>query len=167
LAPHSLQLVLKNVDSGPFSVACDASNKGNSKSYPVAIRYFDLERGKTSAILDFYDESDETSEAIADKRKECISEAGLSGKQLVAYGADNCSVNYGKNKSVFVKLKNSFALLCFAGHCNMHVLHNDAEHGLKFLSFDVEMLVIKMFNEFSSSAKKLDELKDFFHISLH
>jgi hypothetical protein len=44
----------------------------------------------------------------------------------------------------------------------MHVLHNAAKRGLKLLSFDVEMLVIKVFNEFSSSAKKLDELKDFF-----
>jgi hypothetical protein len=106
LAPHSLQLVLKNVGSGPFPVACDASNKDNLKLYPVAIPYFDLERGTTSAILDFYDDSDETFEAIVDKLKECISKAGLSGKQLVAYGAANSSVNYGKNKLAFVKLKN-------------------------------------------------------------
>jgi hypothetical protein len=29
LERHFLQLVLKNVGSGPFSIACDASNKGN------------------------------------------------------------------------------------------------------------------------------------------
>jgi hypothetical protein len=29
LAHHSIQLILKNVGSGPFSVACDASDKGN------------------------------------------------------------------------------------------------------------------------------------------
>jgi hypothetical protein len=52
-----------------------------------------------------------------------------------------------------------------AGHCNTRILHNAAKHGLKLLSFDVEMLVIKVFNEFSSSAKTLDELKVFFHIS--
>jgi hypothetical protein len=49
-----------------------------------------------------------------------------------------------------------------AGHCNMHILHNDAKRGLKLLSSDIEMLVIELFYEFSSSAKKLDELKDFF-----
>jgi hypothetical protein len=54
LAPHSLQFVLKNVGSGRFSAACDASNKGNSKLYQVAIRYFDLENGTTLAIVDFY-----------------------------------------------------------------------------------------------------------------
>jgi hypothetical protein len=64
---------------------------------------------------------------------------------------------------VFLKLKNSFDLPNLtAGHCNMYILHNAAKHGLKLLSFDAEMLVIKVFNEFSSSAKKLDELKDFF-----
>jgi hypothetical protein len=44
LAPHSLQLVLKNVGSGPFSVACDASNKGNLKLYPVVIRGAELQQ---------------------------------------------------------------------------------------------------------------------------
>jgi hypothetical protein len=120
-------------------------------------------KGPNLAILDFYEDSDETSKAIADKLKECISKAGLSGKQLVAHGADNCSVNYGKNKSVFVKLKNSIDWPnLINGHCNMHILYNAAKHRLKLLSFDVEMLVIKVFNEFSSSANKRDELKDVF-----
>jgi hypothetical protein len=120
LSPHSLQLVLKNVGSGPFSVACDTSNKGNLKLYPAAIRYFDLERGTTSAILEFYEDSDGTSKAIADKFEELISKAGLSRKQLVSYDSDNCSVNYGKNNSVFVKLKKSFDLPnLITGHCNM------------------------------------------------
>jgi hypothetical protein len=44
----------------------------------------------------------------------------------------------------------------------MHILHNAAKHGLKLLSFDVEMLVMKVFNEFSSNANKRDELKFFF-----
>jgi hypothetical protein len=47
--PQSLQLILKNIRSGPFSVACDMSNKGKLKLYPVAIPYFKLER---AAILD-------------------------------------------------------------------------------------------------------------------
>jgi hypothetical protein len=77
---------------------------------------------------DFYEDSDEISKAIADKRKECVSKAGLSGKRLVAYGTDSCSVIYGKNKSMFVKLKNSFDLPnLIAGHCNRHVFHNAAE----------------------------------------
>jgi hypothetical protein len=46
-------------------------------------------------------------------------------RENAVYSADNCSVNYGKNKSVFVKLKNSFDLPnLIAGHCNMHILPN-------------------------------------------
>jgi hypothetical protein len=115
LAPCSLQLVSKNVGSGTFSVACDASNKGNLNLYPVAIRYLDLESGTTLAILDFYEDSDETSEAIADSLKSVSLKLGLLGKQLVAYSADSCLVNYGKNKSVFVK----FVTFPF----DHHVLH--------------------------------------------
>lgn len=47
---------------------------------------------------------------------------------------------------------NSFGLFnLIAGHCNMHILHNATKHGLKLLSFDIEM-----FNELLSSAKKID-----------
>jgi hypothetical protein len=65
---------MKNTRNGSFYVACDASNKGNLKLYPVAIQYFDLESGIISAILDFYEDSDETSETNAYKL--------MLGKQL-------------------------------------------------------------------------------------
>jgi hypothetical protein len=46
--------------------------------------------------------------------------AGLSGK--VAYGAENCSVNYRRNRSGSVKLKNSFDLPnLIAGHFGMYI----------------------------------------------
>jgi hypothetical protein len=88
LAPHALQLVLKNVGIGPFSISRDASNKGSLKLYPVTIRYFDLERGTTSVILDLYKDSDETTEAIADKLEEIFK--ALSVAKTVPYGADEC-----------------------------------------------------------------------------
>lgn len=47
-------------------------------------------------------------------------------------------------------------------NCNCHVLHNTAKHSLKLLKYDVEILVIKVFNEFSISAKRVTELKDCF-----
>jgi hypothetical protein len=64
--------------------------------------------------------------------------------------------------SVFVKLENSFELPISLLVTNMHILHNAAKHRQKFLSFDVEMSVIKAFNEFLFSAKELDQLKYFF-----
>jgi len=40
-----------------------------------------------------------------------------------------------------------------------HVLHNAAKHTCKQLTYDVEQLVLKVHNEFLSSAKRLDEWK--------
>jgi hypothetical protein len=89
LKPHSLRLVLKNVGSCPFYFARVVSNKGNLKLCLVAFLYFDLERVTLSEVVDFYEDSDETFIAIADKLKEFISEVGLSGKQSVEHESHN------------------------------------------------------------------------------
>lgn len=73
----------------------------------MIIRYVDLERGKTSAILDLHKVPDVISKAVSGILKECIAKGGLSAKQFDLYDADSCSVNYGNIKSIFVKLKNS------------------------------------------------------------
>jgi hypothetical protein len=39
------------------------------------------------------------------------------------------------------------------------VLHNAAKHACKQLTYDIEQLVTKVYNEFSSSTKQLHELK--------
>lgn len=67
---------------------------------------------------------------------------------MVAYGADNASVNYGRNCSVFQKLLQLEPSVIKA-NCNCHIVHNTAKHCMKKLSFDVETLVMKVFNEFS------------------
>lgn len=162
LAPHSLELVLKEVENSPYSICTDASNKGNKKMFPVVIRYFHKEKGTQNAILDFYEDPNESSRAIADQLIKCIQDNGLGNNKLVSYGADNASVNFGKFNSVFVHLKTDLNWPSLvAGHCNAHILHNTAKFGLKLLPYDVENLVLKVFAEFSSSAKNLQTLKDF------
>jgi hypothetical protein len=42
------------------------------------------------------------------------------------------------------------------------VLNNCVKNASKVLSFDIECLLIKVFNEFSTSAKKVEELKEFY-----
>jgi hypothetical protein len=41
-------------------------------------------------------------------------------------------------------------------------LHNAAKTGLKKLDFDIESLILKIYSEFSTSAKRLGELKELF-----
>lgn len=164
LAPYSVENVLFDVGNGPISIATDASNKGNKKLFPVAIRYFSIKKGPTTFLIDFYEDNDETSEAIAAKLIESLEKSGMARNKLVAYGADNASVNYGKFKSVFQHLKRILKLPnLIAGHCHAHILHNTGKQALKTISFNVESFVIEVFSEFSSSAKKLAELKDFFN----
>lgn len=164
LAPYSIEHALSDVGGGPISIATDASNKGNKKLFPVAIRYFSMKKGPTTFLIDFYEDNDETSEAIAAKLIECLEKYGmLRNNKLVAYGADNASVNYGKFKSVFQHLKRKLNLPnLIAAHCHAHILHNTAKQALKTLSLNVESLVIEVFSEFSSSAKNIAELKEFF-----
>src|SRR5260221_111702 len=74
------------------------------------------------------------------------------------------NVNFGKYSSVFVHLMEENADI-FKANCNCHVLNNCLKFAVKYLSFDVEILVIKVFNEFSSSAKKTADLKDCFEFA--
>ena len=69
---------------------------------------------------------------------------------MSAYGADNASVNFGINYSVFQKITSQENKNVIAAHCNYHILHNCAKNASKVMSFDIENLVLKVFAEFSN-----------------
>ena len=135
-------------------------NKGNKKLYPIVVRYFSKTCGVVDAVLDLYNDSNESSEAIAHRILSVIEKNNLSLSSVSSYSADNASVNYGKHSSVYQKLKliNSHIV---QANCNCHVLNNCVKYALKAFSFDVESFVIKTYNSFSSSAKKSEALRDF------
>ncbi|GFW00638.1 uncharacterized protein TNCV_2283841 [Trichonephila clavipes] len=76
--------------------------------------------------------------------------------------ADNASVNFGVNNSIFQKLKSEENNDIIAAHCNDHIFHNCAKNALKVMPVDVENIVLKVFAEFSCSAKKREDLKECF-----
>ncbi|EEZ97442.1 hypothetical protein TcasGA2_TC011273 [Tribolium castaneum] len=161
LVPFSVQLVLEDLETSSFfSIASDASNKGNRKLFPLCIRYFDVRVGIKEPILDFYEDANETSQAIYHKIKMILQKCNLPIDKISSYAADNASVNYGKHNSVFIHLKNDVPGLISA-NCNCHVINNASKFAAKVLSMDVETLIIKIYNEFSSSAKNDESLKDF------
>ncbi|KAL4718435.1 hypothetical protein ACJJTC_006132 [Scirpophaga incertulas] len=86
-------------------------------------------------LLDFHEEPDET--------------------DIVSYSADNASINYDRICSVFQKLQQLNPKIVKV-NCNCHVLHNAVKHCMKLLSYDVESLVLKVFGEFSISAKRVE-----------
>ena len=75
--------------------------------------------------------------------------------------ADNASVNFGKFNSVFTKLQSVKPTLIKA-NCLCHVINNMVKNASKAFKVDVESVVIKIYNEFSSSAKRTENLKSFF-----
>ena len=106
LAPKSQELLLEELKGANFfSVASDASNKGNDKFFPLAVRYFSATEGIKHGLLDFYRDYNETSAAIATHIKDILSENVLNIHNVSAYVADNASVNFGKHNSVYQKLK--------------------------------------------------------------
>ena len=163
LQPLALEVVLDKLQSGlPFAVATDASNKGNRKLFPVGVRFFTPSDGITSAIVDFYEDAFEDSRSVKQHLCRVLEGHRLSWKSVSSYAADNASVNYGVNNSVYQKLIAEENSEIIAAHCNDHILHNCAKNALKVLSFDVENLVLKVFSEFSNSAMRRQKLKDCF-----
>jgi len=157
LAPHSMKIVLEEMHDIAFAVATDASNHGNRKMFPVAVRYFNCVEGVQNKLIDFYEDSDETAAAVSQKLIDVITKHGLHIQNVSAYTADNASVNYGKNKSVYKMLTNQNPSIMKA-NCNCHVIHNAARYACKTLKFDVENLVLKVYSEFSVSAKRSSEV---------
>ncbi|GFV35450.1 uncharacterized protein TNCV_3204821 [Trichonephila clavipes] len=152
LFKYSMELVQEDLKNNvPFSVATDASNKDNRKFFPVALQYFSPKSGICHKILDFYEDSFEDSESIKERLCEVMDKSRLPWSRVTAYGADNASVNFGVNNSVFQKLKSE---LIIAAHCNDHIFHNCAKNALKVMPVDVENIVMKVFAEFSCSAKE-------------
>jgi hypothetical protein len=113
-----------------FSLASDASNKGNHKLFPVAVKYFDINKGVQNKIIDFYKVSDESSTDIVNKLTSCPNKCGLDIANVSAYTADNASVNYGKHNSVFQKLT-AMNLSILKSGCNCHVIHNATRNAKK------------------------------------
>jgi hypothetical protein len=154
-APFSHELVLTDLKNDiPFSIATDTSNKGNRKFFPVGVQYFIPEEGVSFRILDFYEDAFEDSQSIRNQLCPVIMDNNLSWMNVSAYGADNASVDYGVNNSAFQKICEQENSNIIAAHCNNHIVHNCAKHILKVMSCDTENVVLKIFAEFSNSAKK-------------
>lgn len=123
--------------------------------------YWTPELGLKNRVVDFYKDSAETSESIHRQITNKLKENGLRLEMISAYTADNASVNYGKFKSVYQKLKADNAAIIKA-NCMAHVVHNCAKYAGDKLDIDIECTTNKIYSHFSSSAKRTEELKSLF-----
>ena len=88
-------------ESQYFSLSFDASSKGNCKMIPYIVNYFSHRRGIQHAILEVYEQPNETAEQIASTILEVLKRNCLDLENLTSLGADNTNTNYGCNHSVF------------------------------------------------------------------
>jgi hypothetical protein len=117
--------------------------------------------GMHKRMLDFYSDSEESSGAIANQLTSRLKKMDLSIQNVSTFSADNASVSYGKHSSVFQNLKKVNDGIIVA-NCPAHILHNAAKKAADKMAVDVEVLVVKTFNHFSSSAKRTAALKSIF-----
>ncbi|XP_031327822.1 uncharacterized protein LOC116159067 [Photinus pyralis] len=162
LAKESRKLIIQDLSGNhPFSLATDASNKGNIKMFPLVVRYFKKDVGVQTKLLNFFDSSSETSKIIANCLIEKLKEANLNPQNVISYCADNASVNFGKNQSVFVELQKFNSELIDVG-CLCHVLNNSIKNASNCLKFDLECIIMKTYNTFCSHSKRKQELLEFY-----
>lgn len=91
----------------PFSISTDASNKGNRKLLPLAVRLFDFEDKKRlkllrvkDYLLEFYKESNKSLLSIFKTITFTIEFLSLYVQNITAFGADNVCVNYEKIRNL-------------------------------------------------------------------
>lgn len=162
LAKFSVMTIIDDLSKNrPYSVSTDASNKGNIKTFPIILRYFRKEKGLQIKLLSFFQLESEKSQDISNMLKLKLKKSGLSLLNATSFCADNASVNFGKNQSVFVELKKENPRMLGIG-CLCHVIHNSIKNSLPILVFDVEVIVMKIYNHFSSSTKRTASLKAIF-----
>lgn len=106
LGKHSKYYILKQLKNNqPFSISTDASNKGNVKTFPLIVRYFDQNHGVKTGLISFSLLEAEDTETISNALTQQVAFNELSLKNITAYGTDNANINFGRKNSVFVALK--------------------------------------------------------------
>jgi hypothetical protein len=126
--------------------------------FPVAIKFWTPQDGMHNRVLDFYSDSEESVGTIANQLRSKLEKIDLLIQKVSAFSMDNASVNYGKHLSVFQNLKTVNDGIIVA-NCPAHILHNAAKKSADKMAVYVEVFVVKIFNHFSSSAKRTAALK--------
>uniref|UniRef100_H3AK16 HAT C-terminal dimerisation domain-containing protein n=1 Tax=Latimeria chalumnae TaxID=7897 RepID=H3AK16_LATCH len=159
LAPKAVSQVLLALSGDgkplPFAIQTDASNKGNCKMFPIAVQFFTPQNGLLNK------NPDESANGIVKCITNSLENVGLSLDNVSAFSADNTNVNCGVHNSVYTDLHKKHENL-LQGNCCAHIVHNAVRHALNKLSVDIETVVLKVYGFFSVSAKRRENLKEFF-----
>uniref|UniRef100_A0A914WM39 Uncharacterized protein n=2 Tax=Plectus sambesii TaxID=2011161 RepID=A0A914WM39_9BILA len=164
LAPYSVECLLKELGSQPFSISTDASNHKEIKLFPLVIRYFTASKGVQVRLLDMESLPGEDSTMVANFIAQVLGKHQLQFENLVSFCADNAPVNFGGPQlagpnNVFKKLQEKKKNLIPMG-CPAHILHNAAQKAADRLPIDIEAIVFKIASYFKGSTRRHEDFKD-------
>ncbi|CAF4165969.1 unnamed protein product [Rotaria sp. Silwood2] len=161
LAPYFTRCLLDDLkQSLYYSLHFDASNKGNTKEYPFCVQFLSSS-GVKKGIVDLIDDADESANGIFANVRQLIMDNDQDFNGLTALGADNTNVNVDENHSVYSLFKEESPDI-LKGNCYSHILHNSVKHAHRALPIDVEQILLSIYSHFSRSAKRINELKQYY-----
>lgn len=108
-----------------------------------------------------FSDHDETATEISEMIKHVLDSSGLDLSFMSAYCADNVRVNYGKHLSVYQLFKKENSGL-IAASCPAYTTHSCAKFAADQLIYDMETVIVKIFNNFSVSAKRAENSRETF-----
>ncbi|CAF3409471.1 unnamed protein product, partial [Rotaria sp. Silwood2] len=118
LSPYFTQQLLGNFKKSTFfPVLYDASNKGNTKIFPICVQFLSS-TGVKIGIVDLIDAVDEPTIEIFANARQLFMDNGLDIYGLTALGVDNTNVNIGNNHSVYSLFKDELPNV-FKGTTNL------------------------------------------------
>lgn len=152
-SPHAVDVIMEEMSLLPYcGVSTDASNHGSIKMFPVLIQYFNWKNGGLQTkLIDLKSTKNETSETIARLLCDSLNKCNILNK-CMAFSGDNANTNFGgiarkPGKNVFTNLKSALKNGNLIGiGCPAHILHNCLQHGCDTLKYDIESIVLKIYN---------------------
>lgn len=162
LGPHALESVVNDLkdENMYFCLQTDASNKKNIKLFPLVVQYFTVEKGIQNKLLDFYENANESADGMFAAIKKSMDMYNIPFNRVSGLSADNTNSNFGVHHSLYTNMVDVVPDIV-KGNCHAHIVHNCVEHGMGFLTYDVENVILKIYSHFSVSACRREELKMF------
>ncbi|CAF1534656.1 unnamed protein product, partial [Adineta steineri] len=129
--------------------------------FPFVINHFTLEAGLVNSVLEVLNQPREAAVDIVVSLREVLKNHDIDIQQMTSIGADNTNTNFGCNHSVFSILNSEVSHL-LKGNCYCHILNNSVRNSHHFLLVDIESSLSQLYSHFSSSSKRVVELKEYF-----
>uniref|UniRef100_A0A914E5F1 HAT C-terminal dimerisation domain-containing protein n=1 Tax=Acrobeloides nanus TaxID=290746 RepID=A0A914E5F1_9BILA len=166
IAPELKAKWIKGLKDAKFGVLTDASNHGETKMFPLIIRF--SQAGKVSNfLLEVKELPGETAEMISGMIIDSLLEEKyeLDINNFYVYGADNTNTNFGgpnqkEGQNVLTLLRQQKSDLHGQG-CFGHVIHNTASKAADELTMDFESFVLKVYSFFNGQTKRSVALQEF------